>query len=376
MADLTREDAAAPVQSSPDTSGASLAYNSTDAENETAAGPDSTDDLWSLTSTQRALFSAFLVLLCTFIQVANLGIVYYERVVADTHRTLLNKLAALTSVYQVGLATVLFAMLIARLSWESGLPSIFCWLDGLLMVFFLVQLLLVYNELIIMRYIYICRLGAVGTLKEEVVLRFIIYANVTLGSFLSLSLVMVIQETGHIYSFCANTVPIAKGEQTTNTTISSPQTYFFLLFLVGSMQAGKLIVVGLLIATCSTHGILGWKIWRNNRGKSYNNSVPQKPKVFFICNANPGHPKSSTANKSSSLRVSLTDRLSSGMFLFLFAISMAPVLFLLPGDMMGATVILVRLSTVSTFLLAMPLSIYVRKPHVRATLLREFKELF
>ena len=160
---------------------------------------------WHLSLVQKTLAVAAMAILCLVVQASNLGIIYYEKVVADTHRTLLNKLAALTSAYQVGLATVGFPTLIVRLLLGVGLGHRVCLGFNVICTFLMAQLVLVYNELCIMRYVYICRLGTVGMLKEELVLHIFVWLNLVLGAYLSLTLGMTPRLTNHVvYSFCNN----------------------------------------------------------------------------------------------------------------------------------------------------------------------------
>ncbi len=160
---------------------------------------------WHLSQHQVMLSVTALVLLFFVSMAANLGIIFYERTVSDIYRTLLNKLAALASLYQVGLTVVVFPVLVARLLWGDGLGRAVCTVHILLFVFILTQFVLTYNELIFLRYIYICKLGAVGVLKEEAIFCFCIWINILLGTFVSLSSVLVMNSPSNAYyHYCQN----------------------------------------------------------------------------------------------------------------------------------------------------------------------------
>ncbi len=168
---------------------------------------------WDLDPAPRALFVTMLVLLCLAIQAANVGIFYFERIVSDTHRTLLYKLAALISLYQAALVTVLFPLLALRLLLNSGLWTPVCWLLIEYTTSFLITFFLAYNELLMIRYVYICKIKTVGTLKEDVLLRLFVVLNAVLGCFVTLSLAMTSHvSTHHIFLFCVDATPSNEGE--------------------------------------------------------------------------------------------------------------------------------------------------------------------
>ena len=82
---------------------------------------------WNLGMAERVLFAVSCALLCLVVQATNAGIVYYERVVSDAHRTLLNKLAALISVYQATFASFLYSVMAIRFFLDAGLWEPACW---------------------------------------------------------------------------------------------------------------------------------------------------------------------------------------------------------------------------------------------------------
>ena len=134
------------------------------------------------------------------------------------------------------------------------------------------------------------------------------------------------------------------------------------------------MILGLVIITLFLHGILGWKMWHKKR-KLVSRHLPSQGQqgIFTICRA-----KKLAQHKeaSHSKDTSLLDHLGSILFLGLVVMPLVPFFSYLPEHFKGAPLILVRLSILSTFLLVLPLSIYIRKPHVRSTLHREVKDMF
>ncbi len=155
---------------------------------------------------------ASLVLFCLYLVLlsANLGVVHYERVVPDTHRTLLNRLAALASLYQAGVATALYPMLVARSLVRAGLGEAFCFVNDTLYRLSMLQCFLVFNELVLMRYVYICRLRAVGTLREDLVFAYLACMNLVLGLFFSLLFGVTAIRPGEAFrSYCVSVDKLA-----------------------------------------------------------------------------------------------------------------------------------------------------------------------
>ena len=77
-------------------------------------GHDGGDSSAGLIAAGGVLSFLFLLLAFLLIVSVNLGIVYYERVVPDAHRTLINKVAALVSAYNLITATSVIPPLAAR----------------------------------------------------------------------------------------------------------------------------------------------------------------------------------------------------------------------------------------------------------------------
>ncbi len=131
----------------------------------------------------------------------------------------------------------------------------------------------------------------------------------------------------------------------------------------------RLIFLGTGILTCGTHCILGWKIWRKKRTLSYlGNGASHPPKIFWL-----SHPKPPQVVSEES---SLLDNVSSAIFLVFFILMMVASSSLFLLFMGGLPLALVaRMAMLSFVLLINPLSVYVRKPHIRTVLARELREL-
>ncbi len=131
---------------------------------------------------------------------------------------------------------------------------------------------------------------------------------------------------------------------------------------------GNLILMGMVIATCITHCILGMKIRRKKKSLSYlgGSGGHQQPKVFAL-----SHPDVSNNPTTSYIFGHL-----SSVLLITSLILFVPLIHILLFLFGGLPLFLVvRVATLSALLVVTSLSVYIRKPHVRTTLARELKEL-
>ena len=152
----------------------------------------------------QALFaSALLTAFYLLVLAANLGLVWYERVVPDAHRTLVNKTVALASLYNAGFATVLFPAAALRLHLPGGLGGPACDVLWHLGLFSMLQVYLVHNELAVLRYVYLCRLSTVGALDEGLLMAAAVSVNAAVGG-LAVAVVLVAAGTDpNFYQTCA-----------------------------------------------------------------------------------------------------------------------------------------------------------------------------
>ncbi len=161
---------------------------------------------YNLTTIQGILAAAIMTTYTLFIVVSNLGIVYYhERLMCNHYRTPLNRLAALVSLYQVCLAAVPLPIMAYRVLVGRGLSDAVCHLGFAIIIFSLTQMVLAYNETVVLRYIYICKLGTVGTIKEDLIEMALTCLNLVIGTFSSLALTLVHYEVSpEGYEYCTN----------------------------------------------------------------------------------------------------------------------------------------------------------------------------
>ena len=129
------------------------------------------------------LKASILFALYAAVLVTNLGIIVYENVVPDTYRTLINKMVAVTSLYNICLSsviTVVFAVPLLPLG--EGLAPPVCGAVNVSLGSFATQLFLAHNEVMLLRYVYACRLSTVGSVDEGLVRTFLVGANAVLGT--------------------------------------------------------------------------------------------------------------------------------------------------------------------------------------------------
>ncbi len=123
-----------------------------------------------------------LVILYLFSMILNYGIVYYEQEVSDLHRTLINKLVAVGCVINMVMATnsfilhVLSVILLGRVKLHPGA----CVAYRFITVSSAMQIILLYNEVSWLRYIYLKR-GTIGSLDDGLVSTFLIIFNAVMG---------------------------------------------------------------------------------------------------------------------------------------------------------------------------------------------------
>ncbi len=134
----------------------------------------------------------------------------------------------------------------------------------------------------------------------------------------------------------------------------------------------RFVFLAIVAFTFGSHCVFGWKIWQKKRTLYYLGSGHSS--VFLLCYHSPTVNQQNVTNKTGNTHI--LDNCSSVMFFTLV---------LLPMSILFGSVILfgglhkflaLRVSLLSAFLLIVPLSVYVRKPHVRTTLARELKNMF
>ena len=155
--------------------------------------------------------------------------------------------------------------------------------------------------------------------------------------------------------------------------------YNFFCFCVldlPELDLGKITFFAIMAVTFITHCVLGWKIWKKKRSLFYLGSGVHHQPVVFICQVQPQVEANVVANNSNSQYnhdlTSMLDHKSSLIFLILVLLLTPTVAMLVL--FLGMPQMLMRITGLSSLLLVLPLSVYIRKPHVRTTLARELAE--
>ena len=131
----------------------------------------------------------------------NFGIIWYENVVSENRRTLINKMISLTSLYTM--MHVLTTGLVANAVFVFDYRTVwFCDIvNNVSMTLFLV-LALGYNETMILRYVYACKLETVGVLNEAFFRHLLVVLNFVFAVITSIG-VHISYASSRASSFCA-----------------------------------------------------------------------------------------------------------------------------------------------------------------------------
>lgn len=140
-------------------------------------------------------------LLWAVVAAANLGVIRFERVVSDTHRTLVNKMVVQACWYNLVACTLKMPLSSARLMLPGGLWGPACRALQLANHAYSVQMCMIQNEITFLRYVFICHLGTIGGLNEDLVRTFLTSLNIVVGMAVCLWLAMMAPEDGG-YGYC------------------------------------------------------------------------------------------------------------------------------------------------------------------------------
>ncbi len=139
--------------------------------------------------TIRTALSAMLFTLYALALASNMAIIYYERVAADMYRTLVNKMTAAACAYNALLATANLPVIALKFLFHKDaviFPPLVCRLIRLSNVSLITQIVLSYNQIVWIRYLYVFKLGTVGSIREDLVGTFMVLVNFLLGAFASM----------------------------------------------------------------------------------------------------------------------------------------------------------------------------------------------
>ncbi len=117
--------------------------------------------------TDRLVAATVCITIYLIVLLMNYGIVYYEREAPDMHRTLINKMVAVASILNMLLASMVAPIVTIKLLNDlSAWNDCLCTINRFLLIFFVSQLVLVYNEIIWLRIVYLS-VGHVGVVNED-----------------------------------------------------------------------------------------------------------------------------------------------------------------------------------------------------------------
>ncbi len=150
----------------------------------------------------RLLLGASLVAMFALSIAVNWGIVYYEQAVSGLYRTLVNKMAATMAIYNIIMAVASYpTMFLREIVFDEGLPELVCFVNQYITQFGLAQSMMTHLEVSVLQYLYVCVLSSVGSIQEELVWRFLVVLNATLGSLGSIMLTIRNSKT-LVHNYC------------------------------------------------------------------------------------------------------------------------------------------------------------------------------
>ena len=121
--------------------------------------------------------------------------------VPDTYRTLMNKVVALMSAYNIVFAHVMLVGAMPR-NFHLSPGDPFCSLHLFAFVLLLLQVFLVHNEFAALLFVYARRPGFVELVNERVATSYIVAANLVVGTVLSASICVVSGADYTVYHAC------------------------------------------------------------------------------------------------------------------------------------------------------------------------------
>ncbi len=145
-----------------------------------------------------AVVSVFFYLV---VMAANYGIVFYENVVADTYRTLINKVVALMSLYNMLLITGILPMMMSRQLCSHYGPS-YCHFHTFFALALTLQVLMVHNELAALLQLRTWRHGSIQAINEDIWRRVLLASNAVLSCFFSLVMCVAFGKNIFIFRMC------------------------------------------------------------------------------------------------------------------------------------------------------------------------------
>ena len=150
---------------------------------------------WDPSPGAKVLFCVCLVGLYFIVFFANLGIIVYERIVSD--------------IYRQGGGTGVCLQHHVQHCGDSHSPCQGADWDRVRSDHLQDCQTLGYNDIVFLRYVYLCRFTTIGSLKEQLVLKAIFWINLALGSFAGMTITALFND--HLaFSYCGHSDFVGK----------------------------------------------------------------------------------------------------------------------------------------------------------------------
>ena len=131
-----------------------------------------------------------------------------------------------------------------------------------------------------------------------------------------------------------------------------------------ALETALYLSIFVIVLSVLVHVILGFEIWRKKRKLQQASNQDGHTKIFIIFKCSQCH---------ESPKTSLLDSMSNALFLA-FVLSLPGLLSVLPTIALGVSHFYIHVTAIMSFAVGLPLSVYIRQPHLRKTLGRKLKE--
>ncbi len=225
-------------------------------------------------------------------------------------------------------------------------------------------MLLAHTESVLLRYLYTCRLGTVGVIKEDLVQYILLSANAVLGCFFSAISATVMRHNRPTFAYCCGN--FTKEFYGKYTSISLIVLVWYSLVIQNHcyfsenspldenlLISDRIIHSSFLSLSFAIHVILGWKILTRKRSLA-------KINVSSV----------SKSNNSFAQSRDTTSALFGNVFYMIYVLIPIPVI-IMAAFMGDVWVVIIRYILGLAFVYVAPALAYVRNGHVRTVLGRE-----
>ncbi len=125
-----------------------------------------------------------IIFLYLLVVTVNAGIIVYERVVADIYRTLVNKMVAVMSLYNICLTTWAIIVFVLRSAFDVNLGTVLCGAHLFVLVILILQEFLILIEINLLCLFHLRKLR-IFSMNEEFGTKLSVFVNFVLSSFFS-----------------------------------------------------------------------------------------------------------------------------------------------------------------------------------------------